>query len=57
MYNQFLSDDVSEETRPIIGSVLLYFILSIDIIPDYVFPIGYIDDITALKLVEKRLKN
>ncbi|WP_039656111.1 DUF1232 domain-containing protein [Clostridium tyrobutyricum] len=57
MYNEFLRDDISEEIRTIIGSGLLYFILSTDIIPDYVFPIGYIDDITALKLVEKRVKD
>ncbi len=32
------------EERCILGSVLLYFVLATDVIPDYVFPIGYLDD-------------
>ncbi|WP_312470889.1 helix-turn-helix domain-containing protein [Neobacillus sp.] len=35
----------------IIGSVLIYFIISVDVIPDYIFPIGYVDDAIAVKLV------
>lgn len=57
MYHEFLKEDISREKRSIIGSGLLYFILSTDIIPDYVFPIGYIDDITALDLVDKRINS
>ncbi|WP_446898773.1 DUF1232 domain-containing protein [Clostridium sp. LBM24168] len=57
MYDKFSTDDISREKQAIIGSGLLYFILSTDIIPDYVFPIGYIDDITALELIEKRMKS
>ncbi|MFF2448043.1 helix-turn-helix domain-containing protein [Neobacillus sp. NPDC058068] len=34
----------------IIGSVLIYFIISVDVIPDYIFPIGYVDDAVAVKL-------
>ena len=37
----------SAAKRSIIGSALLYFILSTDIIPDYVFPFGYLDDTIA----------
>ncbi|WP_255428473.1 DUF1232 domain-containing protein [Sporosarcina sp. resist] len=40
---------VSEIT--IIGSALLYFIMPIDLIPDYMFPIGYLDDAVAVKFV------
>jgi len=40
---------VSEIT--IIGSALLYFIMPIDLIPDYIFPIGYLDDAVAVKFV------
>lgn len=35
----------------IIGSALIYFITSVDVIPDYIFPIGYLDDAIAVNLV------
>lgn len=34
----------------ILGGVLIYFIIPADVIPDYTFPIGYIDDAIAVKL-------
>jgi uncharacterized membrane protein YkvA (DUF1232 family)/DNA-binding Xre family transcriptional regulator len=55
MHEQFCLDDLAPEERTILGSALLYFILSTDIIPDYVFPIGYLDDAIAVRLVLKRL--
>lgn len=39
----------------IIGSALLYFILPVDVIPDYIFPIGYLDDAVAVQLVSDLL--
>lgn len=42
--------------KTVIGSGLLYFVLSADIIPDYSFPLGYIDDALAVRLVLERLK-
>ncbi|MEH7609111.1 DUF1232 domain-containing protein [Priestia megaterium] len=33
----------------------MYFILPTDIIPDYVFPIGYLDDAIAVQLVMNQL--
>jgi len=50
MYSRISNNDATERERAIIGSVLLYFILSTDIIPDYTFPIGYLDDAIAIKL-------
>lgn len=55
MYEQFYDGNISTKKRIILGSGLLYFILSTDIIPDYVFPIGYLDDVLAIKLVLDRL--
>ncbi len=55
MHQQFCTDEIKPDERAILGSALLYFILSTDIIPDYVFPIGYLDDAMAVKLVLKRL--
>lgn len=54
-YTQYNGLDVPAATRAVIGSALLYFILSADIIPDYSFPFGYIDDAIAIQLVLERL--
>lgn len=40
----------------IIGSALLYFIVPIDVIPDYLFAVGYLDDAVAVKLTSSILK-
>ncbi|WP_032122372.1 helix-turn-helix domain-containing protein [Clostridium amazonitimonense] len=55
MYEQFCNDSISAKERAILGSGLFYFILSTDIIPDYIFPYGYFDDVIAIKLVIDRL--
>ena len=39
----------------LMGSALLYFIVPVDVIPDYIFPIGYLDDAVAVKIVLKGL--
>jgi uncharacterized membrane protein YkvA (DUF1232 family) len=41
----------------VIGSTLLYLILTPDVIPDYVFPIGYLDDAIAVSMTVDRLSN
>lgn len=55
-YYQFCSTQINENKRVVIGSALLYFILTMDVIPDYLFPIGYLDEAIAVKLVEKKLQ-
>ncbi|KFM98918.1 DUF1232 domain-containing protein [Bacillus clarus] len=55
MYQQFCKEATPLEERAIIGSALLYFILSTDIIPDYIFPIGYLDDAIAVELAKEKL--
>ncbi|TDF95064.1 DUF1232 domain-containing protein [Paenibacillus piri] len=56
MFALFCKEDTSLEKRALLGSALLYFILSTDIIPDYVFPLGYLDDAIAVQLVIDRIK-
>ncbi|MEY8001331.1 helix-turn-helix domain-containing protein [Clostridium sp. Mt-5] len=51
MYERFCDENASEEIHALLGSGLLYFILSVDIIPDYIFPFGYLDDVIAIKLI------
>lgn len=55
MYNDFSNKNISCKKRAVIGSCLLYFILPTDIIPDYIFPLGYLDDVIAMNLVCNKL--
>ncbi|MFL7941146.1 DUF1232 domain-containing protein [Priestia sp. TSO9] len=55
MYLEYCDEKTSDTKRSILGSALLYFILPTDIIPDYVFPIGYLDDAIAVQLVMNQL--
>ncbi|MFQ9696113.1 MAG: DUF1232 domain-containing protein [Zhenhengia sp.] len=55
LYKHFKEEALSKEEKQIIGSGLLYFVISTDIIPDYIFPIGYLDDVIAIRLVEEKL--
>lgn len=57
LYDRFRSKDIPKKDFILIGSVLLYFILPIDIIPDFIFPIGFIDDMIAVSLVLPMLKS
>ena len=51
MYEKFRMMKGTPGELAIIGSALIYFILSVDVIPDYIFPIGYLDDAIAVQLV------
>ncbi|ACA54574.1 helix-turn-helix domain-containing protein [Clostridium botulinum] len=55
LYKQFCSENIDADKQAIIGSGLLYFLLATDVIPDYLFPIGYLDDAIAVNIVMKRL--
>lgn len=57
MYQLYLDENTALEQKHIIGSVLLYFILPTDIIPDYLFPTGYLDDAMAIDIVWKHLQS
>ncbi|MFJ7726612.1 helix-turn-helix domain-containing protein [Neobacillus sp. NPDC097160] len=51
MFERFRSREGSPIELAIVGGALIYFIISVDVIPDYIFPIGYVDDAIAVKLV------
>ena len=55
IYQLYISDETHPHIKPIAGSVLLYFIHTPDIIPDYAFPVGYLDDAIAVALTVQRL--
>lgn len=50
MFKQYRLKKRSSADLAVIGSVLMYFIVSLDVIPDYIFPIGYLDDAISVKL-------
>jgi len=55
MYFRFTTGRGTPREMLLIGGALLYFIAPVDVIPDYIFPIGYIDDAAAIQLVFNQL--
>lgn len=51
MFVKFTTMNGSPRQLALMGGALLYFILPVDVIPDYIFPIGYLDDAFVVKLV------
>ncbi|GMA60331.1 transcriptional regulator [Alicyclobacillus fastidiosus] len=56
MYRLYVDEETEPQNKQLIGSALLYFILATDIIPDYMFPLGYLDDAIAIDIVWKELQ-
>lgn len=56
-YAQFEQYKGTPFTLTIMGGVLLYFITPVDVVPDYIFPIGYMDDAVAVQIALKSLSN
>lgn len=50
LYNEYIKEVPFSAKAILIGAVLIYFITPIDAIPDYLFGIGYIDDMLILQL-------
>ena len=55
MYEKFRLNKGTPRELAIVGSALIYFIVSVDIIPDYIFPVGFIDDAMAIQIVANLL--
>ncbi|KMT23199.1 DUF1232 domain-containing protein [Clostridium cylindrosporum] len=51
MYQRFCSKNTSLREIILTGSALLYFITSTDVLPDFIVPIGFLDDFIAMKIV------
>ncbi|MCC0708995.1 helix-turn-helix domain-containing protein [Clostridioides sp. ES-S-0190-01] len=56
MYAEFCTGKLGIKKYLLTGSMLLYFVISTDVIPDFVFPIGFIDDLVALNMITKLLR-
>ncbi|MBD3861264.1 DUF1232 domain-containing protein [Bacillus sp. 28A-2] len=57
MYSLFITGRGTPRELMLMGGALLYFIMPVDLIPDYIFPIGYIDDAAAVQVVFNQLTN
>ncbi|MBU8577144.1 DUF1232 domain-containing protein [Bacillus pumilus] len=57
MYSLFMTERGTSRELMLMGGTLLYFIMPVDLIPDFIFPIGYIDDAAAVKIVIDQLTN
>lgn len=55
LYKKFHLGNGTPYELAIIGSALLYFIIPLDVIPDYLFAIGYLDDAIAVQLASNSL--
>ncbi|MCM3243776.1 MULTISPECIES: helix-turn-helix domain-containing protein [Cytobacillus] len=51
MYGKFSMGSGNKLELAMMGGALLYFITAVDCIPDYVFPVGYIDDALVINWV------
>lgn len=51
MFENFRLKKGTPRELALIGSGLIYFIVAVDVIPDYIFPVGYIDDAIAVQIV------
>ncbi|MFD1416108.1 DUF1232 domain-containing protein [Oceanobacillus jeddahense] len=56
-YTHFTQNKRAPFTLAVMGGVLLYFITPVDVVPDYIFPIGYMDDAIAVQIALKKLSN
>ncbi|WP_067727464.1 DUF1232 domain-containing protein [Oceanobacillus damuensis] len=56
MFSKFKSHKGSPHELALMGSALIYFIFMIDLVPDYIFPIGYLDDAIVVQTVIQSLR-
>ncbi|ARF13141.1 MULTISPECIES: DUF1232 domain-containing protein [Sporosarcina] len=55
LFTRFTMQDVAKRDLTVIGSALLYFIVPVDVIPDYIFAVGYLDDAIAVQIASSVL--
>src|SRR5699024_1563589 len=57
MYTGFLKKRGSVRELTLMGAALLYFIVTTDLLPDYLFPIGFLDDALIVQMISQNLEN
>lgn len=56
MYERFIWKKGTKMELAMIGGALLYFISAVDCLPDYLFPVGYLDDAVVIHWVMNTLQ-
>ncbi|MFJ7936214.1 DUF1232 domain-containing protein [Sporosarcina sp. NPDC096371] len=56
LFEKFRMSKGSPSELTLIGGALLYFIIPVDAIPDYLFAVGYLDDAFAVQLTANTLE-
>ncbi|TWT26000.1 helix-turn-helix domain-containing protein [Planomicrobium sp. CPCC 101110] len=56
-HRKFLLAEGSKKELAVMGGALLYFILPLDLLHDYIFAVGYLDDCLAIQLAGNKLEN
>ena len=57
MFTRFMNRKGSAKELGLIGAALLYFVITKDLMPDFLFPVGFMDDALVVQVVMKRLDN
>lgn len=55
MYHRFIEEKGTSFQIGLMGGALLYFIVTTDLLPDYLFPIGYLDDALVVQTVSQQM--
>lgn len=57
MYGYFINDKGTLKSQLLVGAALLYFIVTTDLLPDYLLPVGLLDDAFIVQVILQRLEN
>jgi len=55
MFERFRLKKGTKKELMLMGSALIYFIFTMDVVPDYMFPIGYLDDALVVQMTLQSL--
>lgn len=50
MFERFRHNKGTKTEMMLMGGALLYFIFTMDVVPDYIFPVGYLDDALVIQM-------
>lgn len=57
MHHDFIAMNGSSKDIALMGGALLYFIVTTDLIPDYLLPVGLLDDALIVQAISQRMEN
>ncbi|CAD2071495.1 transcriptional regulator [Jeotgalicoccus coquinae] len=57
MYRYFINDKGTLKSQLLVGAALIYFIVTTDLLPDYLLPVGLLDDAFIVQVILQRLEN